>query len=351
LRHRPELSAILVNYKTAAETARAVGSLRRAFRDESIRGEVIVVDCASGISELAQLRSLEPDRLVALDENRGYAGGLNAGLSAAGSANLLLSNSDVEYLPGSLAPLLVRLRDRQIGAASPVQFADRARRIFLPTGFGATFWRDWFQLRGGSGTRAEDRRFSRFAKSQWRLWTGGGETDCLTGSVLLTRRDVFDRVGRFDERYLHEYEETEWEGRVRRAGYGLHVEAASRALHFHATSASRNPDAARRRHVSRRRFRRRHYGWMGELVLRMAESKQRLPALRRFDAERVEARGAGYALAVSPNPSLLPFAAISLEEPVGRDDLFSAIGPSLHARVFPTADAGPPEEAFWLGAT
>ncbi len=62
----------------------------------------------------------------------------------------------------------------------------------------------------------------------------GGETDNLTGSVLVARRAVFDRVGRFDERYLHEYEETEWEDRVLRSGLSLRVEPAARAFHFHA---------------------------------------------------------------------------------------------------------------------
>jgi GT2 family glycosyltransferase len=348
LKHDPDLTAILVNHRTAHEVASAVASIRRAFAEESIRGEVVVVDCASGADENAALRAIDADRLLLLDDNRGYSGGLNAGLAAAGSKALLLANADVELVAGSLAPLLERANDRAVGAVAPLQFADREQRVILPTGFGAGFRRDWLQSRGGSGTAGDARRFSRFAARQWKLWTHGGETDCLTGSLLLTRRDVLDRAGRFDERYLHEYEETEWEGRVRAAGFSLRVEASARALHFHATSASRNPDTARRRAASRALYRRRHYGRLGELILRMSEGRKPALKLRKLEGDLIAARGPEFALAVSPNPSVLPFAAVRLDSPAAAGDLFSSVGPSLHARVFQTA-TGACEEAFWMG--
>ena len=345
----PEITAIFVNHRTAAEAGSAVESLRRALAKESVRGEVVVVDCASGAEEEAALRSIGADRLILLRENRGYSGGVNAGLASARSAILLLANCDVEIVPGSLGPLLASAGDPRVGAAAPVQFADRAARILLPTGFGAGFRRDWLQSRATGTGRSETRRFERFAARQWKLWSEGGDVENLTGSLLVVRKEVFDRVGRFDERFLHEYEETEWEERVLRAGLSLRVEPAARAFHFHATSASRNPDTARRRAVSRRVYRRRRYGRLGELALRVAEARKPPLRLARREGSRIEARGPGHALAVSPNPSLLPFAAVALDSPVEAADLLAAVGPSLHARVFRTAD-GAAEEPFWMGA-
>jgi hypothetical protein len=61
-------------------------------------------------------------------------------------------------------------------------------------------------------------RFAPFARRTLALWERGGEARRLVGAVLAARREVFDRVGGFDEKYPFEYEETDWEIRVRRAG-------------------------------------------------------------------------------------------------------------------------------------
>ncbi len=170
-----DLSAIFVNHRTASEAASAVASVRRALDEESVRGEIVVVDCASGTGEEAALRAIGADRLILLAENRGYSGGLNAGLAAANAKMLLLANSDVEIIAGSLVPLLARAGDPRVGAVAPVHFADRAGRILLPTGFGAGFRRDWLQSRAGRGGPAETRRFEWFAARQWGLWNEGGK--------------------------------------------------------------------------------------------------------------------------------------------------------------------------------
>jgi GT2 family glycosyltransferase len=349
LRAGPELTVVLVNHLSAREAGAAVASFRRGFRSESVRGEIVIVDCASGPGEAQALRELETDRLILLPENRGYSGGLNAGIAAASSRTLLLANADVELCPGSLSPLLAGARDPRVGVVAPIQFADRSANVFLPSGLGAGFRRDWLQTRSRGRGAAESRRFARFASRQWRLWSVGGEVEWLTGSILLTRRDVLERAGRFDERYGHEYEETEWENRVRAAGFSLRVEAGARALHFHATSASRSPEAARRRTASRSLYRRLHYGRLGDLVLDWAERHARPGKVRRWESPEIPARGSGFALAVSPNPSGLPFAGVALEAaPVAVEDLLFAVGPSLHARIFRTT-SGSSEEAFWIG--
>src|SRR6185369_14556729 len=148
-------------------------------------------------------REAGSDRLLAID-NRGYSGGVNAGIAAARARMLLFCNADVELGPGSLGPLLDAASRPEVGAAAPVQHADPQGRILLPSGFGAGFARDLAQAAGNG--RGADRRFSRHAARQWRLWHEGGETDDLTGSLLATRREVVDRVGRLDERFPFEYE-------------------------------------------------------------------------------------------------------------------------------------------------
>jgi GT2 family glycosyltransferase len=342
----PDVSAVFVNHLSAAECAAAVASFRAALTRGGLSGEAIAVDCGSGPAEAARLELCGADRLVLLPDNRGYSGGLNAGIAAASSSRLLLCNADVELDPDALGPLLEAVEAGGVGAAAPVQFADREATIRLPSGFGSGFFRDLRQLRGRSGSRSERRRFASWARRQWRAWREGGAFPHLTGSILATRRDVLDAAGRFDETLPFEYEETEWEDRVTARGLELVVAARARAFHFHGTSSGRSPEAAGRALASRRRYRRKRYGRLGDAMLALAEASPGYRGLRDFPGREVPARGAEFALAASPNPSVLPFAAISLDRPVPLAKLFSALAPRLAVRVFRVSD-GAPEEAFW----
>jgi GT2 family glycosyltransferase len=340
-----EVGAIVVSHRSAGEAGRAVASLRRAFAETGVSGEVLLVDCGSGPDEVARLEEAGADRLVAI-ENRGYSGGVNAGIAAARARVLMLCNADVELEPGSLGPLLEAVGRPEVGAASPVQHADPEGRLLLPSGFGAGFARDLSQAAGGRW--GADRRFARHAVRQWRLWREGGETDYLTGSLLVVRRDVVDRVGRFDERFPFEYEETEWEDRVRSARLTLRVVTRARARHAPGTSSARNPGTGTRRRESRRVYRLRRYGRIGSAFLAWAE-RRAPPAVVPAAPAVFEARGEDFALAVSPNPSLLPFAAVSLQSGVESGWIAAAAGAPLYARVFRVRD-GRPEPACRIDA-
>ncbi len=74
------LSAIVVNWNGRAHLDVCLGSLRR----QTLPGiEIVLVDNGSTDDSLAWVRERFGDavRVVALSENRGYAGGLNAGIA------------------------------------------------------------------------------------------------------------------------------------------------------------------------------------------------------------------------------------------------------------------------------
>jgi hypothetical protein len=161
--------------------------------------------------------------------------------------------------------------------------------------------------------------------------------------VLALRKEVVDRVGRFDERFPFEFEETEWEDRARAAGFRLVVVAAARTRHAAGISASRNPETRSRRERSRRLYRRRRYGRAGSGLLTAAESLLRAVP---DDVPAFSGSGAvsgGRALAFSPNPSVLPFAAVSLGAPADAVDVARLLGGPMYVREFRTSDgeAGP----------
>ena len=399
----PDVSAIVVSHRRAAEARACVASLQRAFAEEGIAGEVVLVDCGSGEKEaailraipadrhlllpenrgysggvnagLAQarggrlllsnadivfaggamtalLRAIPADRHVLLEENRGYSGGVNAGLARARAGRLLLTNADVVFAPGEVTALLRATGERRTGAAAPLAVWDSRARLRLPPGFAPGLFRDFAQLRAGRLPVLDDRRFASFARATLRLWERGGRARHLSGAVLAARREVFDVAGRFDERFPFEYEETEWEDRVRARGFDLLFVPEARVRHLWAVSASRNPETAERRRASQRLYRGRRYGRLGRTLLERAERFSRpVPGVTELAEPRLPARS-GAAVAISPNSSGIPFAAADLSEEFRLpEEVAEGLAPGpWYLTVFRTTDGRPLQRFVWVKA-
>jgi GT2 family glycosyltransferase len=345
----PEVSAVVVNHRSAAECAECVASLREGFASEGIAGEVVLVDCDSGAPEVAQLSDLRADVFLPLAQNRGYSGGINAGLARSRGRTLLLCNADVVFFPGALTALREALEDPAVGAAAPLAFWDAQARLFLPPGDSPGFFSELSRRRAGRSPRRDARRFAAFARECLGLWRSGGRARHLVGAVLAVRREVLDRVGRFDERFPFEHEETEWEERVRRAGLDLQFVASARIRHRWAVSASRNPETAGRREASRRHFRELSYGRLGRRVLEWAGSwkPSRATAAPIPYPSRPAQSGAWFAL--SPNPSGFPFAGTPLSDDFHLpSEIARDLAPGTwYVNVFREADGRPLESLIW----
>jgi GT2 family glycosyltransferase len=226
-----------------------------------------------------------------------------------------------------MTALLSALEDPAVGAAAPLAVWDAEPRLYLPPGDAPRFLSELSRLLGGRAAARDGRRFARFAQRCVRLWTRGGPTDHLVGAVLAARRDVFHRVGRFDERFPLEFEETEWEERVRRAGLKLRFAPEARVRHRWGASTARNPESSAMREASRRRYREQRWGRLGRRALEWAAARgARTPVEELTVGGRTVAARPGAWLALSPSVSGIPFAGLELS----RD---FRIPPEIHATV------------------
>lgn len=313
------VSAVVVNHRSAAEAADCVQSLRAAFARERIEGEIVLVDSGSGPEEQSALGALPADVRVFLDENRGYSGGVNAGIARSRAPRLFLCNADVVFHAEAVSALLAAVDDPAVGAAAPSCFWDAEGKLRLPPESRVGFWSELAERHAGRLPMLDAHRFAAFARRTVDLWERGGDALHLAGAVLAVRREVLERVGVFDERFLFEYEETEWEDRVRAAGLRLRFVAQARVRHLFARSSSRNPDTERRRTESRRLYRERRYGRLGRALLERPAPHRgsglgaAAARVRRLEEPALPAR-AGAWVAVSTNPSLIPFAGGPLGE-------------------------------------
>jgi GT2 family glycosyltransferase len=153
--------------------------------------EVIVVDNASADGSADFLRENFPTvRVVALEKNRGFGGGSNAGVAAARNDVVVLLNSDMRVAPDFLAPLLAAFTGDKVFAVScQIFFSDPARRR-EETGLTEGRWhRGALQV----GHRADDR-----ITEPYPCFYGGG------GSCAFDLRKFLE-LGGFDELFAPFY--------------------------------------------------------------------------------------------------------------------------------------------------
>jgi GT2 family glycosyltransferase len=99
----------------------------------------------------------------------------------------------------------------------------------------------------------------------------GVPVDWIIGACMLVKRQVWQEVGGFDERFFMYAEETDWQLRMRKAGWLVHFLPTAQVTHL--AGASGKSDETR---ISRHFFESldiyywKNYGWQGLLSLRAA---------------------------------------------------------------------------------
>jgi GT2 family glycosyltransferase len=217
------LAVVVLAWNGLPLTRATLDSLARCRVPEGWRAHVLLVDNASTDGTADAIRSEYPDvELIALLENRRFAGGNNAGLEralAAGADAVMLLNNDVQADPNLYEKLLAALADDP-GAAAVAPLIYHA----APT--------DLIWYAGGRcelasahtshvGLRTRDRGQYRSIEP----------TGYLTGCCLLATADAWRKVGPLDERYFIYAEDADWSLRAREAGYRLLFVPTARLWH------------------------------------------------------------------------------------------------------------------------
>ena len=246
------LTAVVVTYRTPAELAAALASLRAQTHRPD---EIIVVDngAADG-APLPTMDELDGARILRPGRNVGYGAGCNAAAAEAKGDELLFLNADVVLTAEACGELSDRLHaDIGVGVVGPRIYSggrlQQSARAFP-------------SLRTGVlGRRSVLTRLlvrARRAPAELRpAYGGGGEVDWVSGACMLVRRSAFERIGGFDEGYWMYWEDADLCRRIADDGGRVYFEPA--AVVHHATGASGVSERTIRAfHESAARFAARH---------------------------------------------------------------------------------------------
>ena len=266
MNHLSRLSIVIVSWNVRELLAACLASLPRG-------PQVIVVDNASSDGSAEMVRQQFPDvLLLANRENRGFTGGNNDGLKLAAGQLILFLNPDT-VVDSDALPLLVDYLESHptVGVVGPqLRYGDgrlqSSRRRFpsLSTALmestplawhwppALNSWAKRYRMEDQPAVRAQ-------------------EVDWLVGAALLTRREVLDGVGPFDEAYFMYSEELDWQRRVQAAGWKIVYLPDAVITHYEGKSSEQ---AVAARHIrfnrSKVRYFEKHHGQTAAATLRLA---------------------------------------------------------------------------------
>ncbi len=212
-----DLSVVIVNYNNWRVLEACLPSLFENLK--GVDAEVIVSDNGSVDGSLDWIRTEFPGiRVLENRANLGFAEANNRAFAIANGRYVLLLNPDTVVHEGAIERMIAFLADRpHVGAVGcKLLNGDGSRQVSARAFPSALTYAMHFS---GLAYRFPDNRFcGKFHISFW-----DGETprkvDWVCGAVILTRKEVLDRVGGLDPYFFLTYDEVDWCHRVKKKGY------------------------------------------------------------------------------------------------------------------------------------
>jgi GT2 family glycosyltransferase len=216
----PEISVIIVTWNGRPYLE---ACLTAAVAQEGVSAEIIVVDNASADGTVEFVRAHYPRvRLVALAENRGFAGGNNAGAREARGTFLAFLNNDTVPLAGWLRALREGI--------------DAGRRILLTTSRIVYMHDPEVIDSAGDGLLRGGGAFKRHHGESAHAAARSEEVFGVCGAACMMPKAVFDELGGFDEDFFASHEDVDLSYRARLRGY--HCRYVADAIVKHHGSAT-----------------------------------------------------------------------------------------------------------------
>ncbi|WP_181871091.1 glycosyltransferase family 2 protein [Sphaerisporangium album] len=210
------LSVIIVTYRSGGYIARCLAAVERAAK--AVDAEVIVVDNNSPDDTVEVVQAAAPwARVVARQENGGFAEGCVAGAEVARGRHLVFVNPDAEVRPDAFAELLAcaarHPRAGIVGGRCVTEAGDNDPRSWWgrPT--------PWSALCFATGLSTAFPGSSLFDPESPVTWTGERRVPIVTGALMLVDRRLWDEVGGFDTHIFMYGEDADLCLRARAAGY------------------------------------------------------------------------------------------------------------------------------------
>ncbi len=219
----PDVAVVIVNYNGESLLPTCLDALAA---QTVAPAEIVVADNASRDASLGLVRARHPDvHAIPLQRNHGFGGGANRGVAATSAPWVCVLNSDATPAPDWLERLLAAPRDERTWALGSVLVSAATGRVESAG--------DQYAPEGYAYKLLRDAPLDELPADPYPVFAA-------PGAAPVFRRDVFDALGGYAERFFLYYEDVDLAFRAVLAGYHALLVPDARVTHrLGATTRSR----------------------------------------------------------------------------------------------------------------
>lgn len=245
------LSIVIITKDTRELLEGLLGSIEKDASLRSFGTEIIIIDNAStdGTGDLVK-GSFPGAGYVRNDHNRGFAASVNQAAALARGRYILLLNSDTLLIEGEIAKMIAgagQIADLAVmGPQLVYEDLSVQRSVAAIPGLAAELL---------PGSHPVNHSGPDSGRATFR------DVESLIGAAIMIRKDAFDDLNGFDERFFFFLEETDFCLRARLKGYRVVFFPAARIVHFQGGTVRKTWVKGRMEYnISLRKFIKKHHG-------------------------------------------------------------------------------------------
>ena len=254
-----EISIIIVSFNSRQFIGKCLDSISRCFR--SLEHEIIIVDNGSQDGTVDFLKEKKEITLIENGKNEGYAKACNKAAKVASGKYLLFTNPDIEFkesIPDKVFNFLSKNNKYAGGGFTHIHpVGGKIQRIC--SGNIVKPLDHISEQLGFYGLLPSVRKFnSRFFP--WKRYRTDQPAEFISGGCFLIRKEVFQELSGFDEKFLAYYEDMDLCLRLKNKGYRLFYWGTFRIIHSLGTERIRmSPASLKSDYSSRYYYFKKHY--------------------------------------------------------------------------------------------
>ena len=234
-----DLSIIIVNYNVKEFLLNLLDSIKVASKNISV--ETIVVDNASDDGSVDLLQQKFPDvKLIANKTNIGFGAANNQAMKIVGGKYFLLLNPDTIVREDTFIKMIEFFKSTpQAGIAGcKVLNPDGTLQLACRRSFPGP-WTSFTKVIGLSTLFPKSKILARYNLTYLNE-NQTYEVDAVSGAFLMIRKDVYEKVGGFDEQFFMYGEDLDLCYRVQKSNYKVFYVHSTEIIHYKGESTKRS---------------------------------------------------------------------------------------------------------------
>jgi len=252
-----KLSIIIVNYYSTSDTLNCLKSLFQ--KTSGFDFEVILVDTSN---DKDQIKKAFPDlKIIDNPDNQGFGQANNLGVKKAKGEFLLLLNNDTIVIDNSIKMMVdAMIADHQIGCLNPILLLDDKKTV--QSGYFGNFQNLKSLISRTNGQRKIK------PKETTKIPPSIILSPRVSGAALMIRKELFEEIGGFDEKFKLYFEDDDLCFRIAKIGFKNAVLTGAKLIHLGGRSIENNSDRKLLYYQSQKYFFQKHYGNFQAFMMR-----------------------------------------------------------------------------------